>query len=474
MPDKQVDNTKIPPLAKSDASLLSTKSGLKPNEKFRKARKAASLSQDKLAKQLKVDSKTVMRWEKGESKPRFDVRKELCELLEKEWEELGFSEIDGQDDEVQNNGQIPEEQSEKQDAEVQRSNWISEEQQFGPAPQKIPLTHRPISRRAVIGIGGGALVAVIGAGVILWPRPTPLQSQTLYYASSTRELAWSPDGAHLASAHHDRTIQIWSTGTWERDPYKGHNGKSGYAHSVAWHPTGKYLASVSGGDVSTVRVWSFPEKKDQFVQQRKEPLITVAWSHHGKYLAFAGQGSTVEVWDPLMNQQVASFNLPAITSIHSVCWSLNDQVVGVATNEKAIFLCDIAQNTILRGLLDAHSGVVNAIAWSPVSPLLFASASFDGTVKIWSVNSDKNAYSSYTGHLGKVLDIVWSQDGKSITSVGTDGAVRQWDAESDGHREIHSFQVAKKDLYTLDRLADGRLLAIGGKEYGIQILSTSS
>jgi WD40 repeat protein len=44
-------------------------------------------------------------------------------------------------------------------------------------------------------------------------------------------------------------------------------------------------------------------------------------------------------------------------------------------------------NGLLVEALDAHVGCVNAVAWHPTDPRIFASAGDDAKVKIWKPNS---------------------------------------------------------------------------------------
>ena len=56
-------------------------------------------------------------------------------------------------------------------------------------------------------------------------------------------LAWSPDGARLASASSDQRIQVWDAQTGRRvGELVGHKGQ---VRCVAWSPDGRHLASAS-------------------------------------------------------------------------------------------------------------------------------------------------------------------------------------------------------------------------------------
>jgi WD40 repeat protein len=64
-------------------------------------------------------------------------------------------------------------------------------------------------------------------------------------------VAWSPDGARLASASSDERVRVWDAATGSLlFSCKGHEGQ---VWGVAWSPDGMQLASAS--EDKTVRVW---------------------------------------------------------------------------------------------------------------------------------------------------------------------------------------------------------------------------
>jgi uncharacterized membrane protein affecting hemolysin expression len=78
--------------------------------------------------------------------------------------------------------------------------------------------------------------------------------------------------------------------------------------------------------------------------------------------------------------------------------------------------------------LTGHTGPVIDVVFSPDGQLL-ASASDDGTVRLWDVESGKQRGEPLTGHTDVVEAVAFSPDGKLLASASDDKTVRLWDVD---------------------------------------------
>ena len=94
------------------------------------------------------------------------------------------------------------------------------------------------------------------------------------HAGRVSEVAWSPDGALIATCGGDGLVKTWesSSGT-EVQACTGHRGN---VTSVAWGPQGKQL--ISGGFDGTLRVWDArPKPVSKVIETHSTGVWAMAW-----------------------------------------------------------------------------------------------------------------------------------------------------------------------------------------------------
>ena len=106
-----------------------------------------------------------------------------------------------------------------------------------------------------------------------------------------------------------------------------------------------------------------------------------------------------------------------------------------------------------RGSVGAHVGAVSGVCFHPDNQR-FATASDDGTVKLWTINAVTNQVEgtppqperSWDGLTGGATAIVFSTNGAQLFAAGKDGKIRQWrttDGELERTLEGHTAAVTE-------------------------------
>jgi WD40 repeat protein len=77
------------------------------------------------------------------------------------------------------------------------------------------------------------------------------------------------------------------------------------------------------------------------------------------------------------------------------------------------------------GVLAGHTRPASAVAFQANGKLL-ASASHDGTIILWDMDTQQQIGSPLRGHTGPVNAVAWSPDGQWLASAGDDASVILW------------------------------------------------
>ena len=177
-----------------------------------------------------------------------------------------------------------------------------------------------VAKRTEVGQLDAALAGVIGAG-------TPL--------------AFSPDGALLASLFGQGTVRLWDVSTQE--PVATLDGDLTESTSVAFSPDGTTLASGHFAVDRTVALWDVETREQVAIFEREGSgwVMAVAFSPDGRVLASAGSlDNTVRLWDVRTRQELAAFEY--IGSFFSVAFSPDGATLAAGT-PAAVLLWDVTE-----------------------------------------------------------------------------------------------------------------------------------
>ncbi len=311
-------------------------------------------------------------------------------------------------------------------------------------PARPPQRKLPLSRRSVLaGITGLAALGIAG-GLTTWiieksrhvqppppsptvqPKSTPIPLGTLFHTyrghhASVQGVACSADGAFVASASKDLTVQVWdaATGGNHAAVYSGHTD---IVNAVGWSPDQKNI--VSGSNDKTARVWNTSDASLKFAYAAHTDIVNaVGWSPDGTLIASASNDKTVQIWasaDGTNHFTFSSHTAPVL----AVSWSPDSSRMasGGADNIVLVWNAADGSNPLTFSL---HSGAVYAVAWSPDGSMI-ASGGADKTVRVW--KSDGTPLYIYGGHSNIVSGLAWSLDGTLIASASQDGTVQVWGA----------------------------------------------
>lgn len=275
------------------------------------------------------------------------------------------------------------------------------------------------------------LVSAGADGVVrLWN----LQSGTEWAAPlrTHQDAVWavdfSADGTLLASGDADGTALIWDlTGSANLEAPFARQDTAVLA--LAFSPDGEYRASAGGdpaapASVNPIYLWQADSELALLLEGHSGPVISLATSLDGLWLASSGAEGLVIVWD--------------------------------------------ARTGTPEHRFVSEAGPVNQVRFSPDSRSLIG-AGADGTLWHWSL-ADEQSQSLYNGER-RLVSLAISPDGKLIASGDDTGAFLIWDAQSG--ELVHTQQEAHDDSVTVLAFSpDGRQMLSGSRDSAVLLWDT--
>ncbi len=272
-------------------------------------------------------------------------------------------------------------------------------------------------QRIAFSPDGSRLVTGDAQFVKIWDASSGQLIQSLAgHSDDVWAVAYSPDGTRIASGGMDGSVRFWDSVSGS--PGLVLTGFQGPVETLAFSPDGKKLAASS--DDLTLKLWDTQNGALLFSRGNFSDAFTVTFSPDGKNLV-TGSSEGVNFWD------TTSASSDPIFTIQDGAGSVRFSPDGarLATiNNSVVRLWDAGTGRELF-TLSGHTGWVMDIAISPDGKRL-ASASMDGTVKIWSLEPGQEVVSM----AGSGIRAAYSPDGKWLAQETAAGAVQLWNAQS--------------------------------------------
>jgi WD40 repeat protein len=233
------------------------------------------------------------------------------------------------------------------------------------------------------------------------------------------DLAFSANGAYLASSGLDNTIKLWDVRSGQE--VQSFSTREVGMNGIAFSPDGNLLASADAiWDVQTQQVV-------HTLERGRDTPAAIAFSPDGSLLVIAVANQPIKLRDVKSGQVVRVFERQADNAVFSIAFSPDGLLIAASQHGGIVTLWDVKNGQIVDKLELGNDSGVHDVAFSPKSGILAAGGT-DNTARLWDIETGQVIDTLW--HRNGLMSLAFSPDGEILATAGVESVVRLWDVEN--------------------------------------------
>uniref|UniRef100_A0A7S4AGE9 Small-subunit processome Utp12 domain-containing protein n=2 Tax=Pseudo-nitzschia australis TaxID=44445 RepID=A0A7S4AGE9_9STRA len=317
----------------------------------------------------------------------------------------------------------------------------------------VACTYNPQSKLLAVGFSSG----IFG----IYEMPTVANIHTLSVGSNQviNTCVLNTTGEWLAlGCPRSRQLLVWE---WRSETYVLKQRGHAYGmNSMAYSPDGVVICT--GGEDGKIKLWNASSGFCYVTleESHNAPVSAVVFANSSVVLS-AGLDGTVRAHDLHRYKTFRTFTTPTPVQFLSLAVDPAGEIVAAGSMDPFHVYAWSLQTGKLLDVYTGHTGPISQLAFPPSNGGVLASASWDGSVKLWDLYKN-NVSTESLQHNSDVVCVACRPDGREIVSGTIRGMLSFWDVESgklkyelDGRRDIAGGRK-QNDRMTSDNNASAR------------------